>query len=246
MDYPVYENETLEDLQLSGLKLIQRKDSFRFGMDSVLLAHFSDIRKKDTVADFGTGNGILPLLLYGRGKGEKYYAFDIQKEAAELAQRNAVLNHLEDKMTVIHADAGCADQYLAPCSIDAVICNPPYAHPGMALSSPYETKAIARNQKEDTLAKMFTGAFRILKGRGKLFLVYPAPQMLHIMKKLQEYHLEPKKIQLIYPKAEKPANLALIEAVKDAKPMLHPLPPLIIYNEDGTLTNKLKSVYHMI
>ena len=240
-----HEDETIEALQLNGLRLIQKMDSFRFGMDSVLLAHFADIRNQDVVADFGTGNGILPLLLYGRGKGNYYYAFDIQQEASELAQRNMILNRLEGKTTVYHADAGNADLYLPVCSVDAVICNPPYGQPSSALSSPKETKAIARNQNQDTLAHLFTGAFRILKGRGKLFLIYPAPQMLHVMKKLQEYHLEPKRFQLIYPKADKPANLVLIEAVKDARPMLHPLPPLIVYNDDGTLTNKLKSVYHI-
>ena len=31
--------ETLEDLQLGGLQLIQKKNGFRFGMDSVLLAN---------------------------------------------------------------------------------------------------------------------------------------------------------------------------------------------------------------
>ena len=246
MEYTVYEDETIEDLQLNGLKLIQKKDSFRFGMDSVLLAHFADIRSNDTVADFGTGNGILPLLLYGRGKGAKYYAFDIQLEAAMLAKRNALLNRLEKTINVFHADAGTADQYLDICSVDAAVCNPPYALPGSALQSPKETKAIARNQNEDTLDHLFTGAFRILKGRGKLFLVYPAAQMLYVMQKLQTHHLEPKRFRLVYPKVQKAANLVLIEAVKDARQMLHPLPPLIIYNEDGTLTNELKSVYHMI
>ena len=38
LDYTIYEDETIEDLQLNGLKLIQKKHSFRFGMDSVLLA----------------------------------------------------------------------------------------------------------------------------------------------------------------------------------------------------------------
>ena len=41
------EDETLEDLQLKGLKLLQKKKGFRFGMDSVLLADFADIRPKD-------------------------------------------------------------------------------------------------------------------------------------------------------------------------------------------------------
>ena len=65
------------------------------------------------------------------------------------------------------------------------------------------------------------------------------------MQLMQQAHLEPKKFQLVYPYENKPANLVLIEAVKDAKPMLHPMEPLIIYTKERNLTNRLKSVYNM-
>ena len=246
MQPTLYEGETIEDLQLNGLRLIQKKNAFRFGMDSVLLAHFARIRETDTVVDLGTGNGILPLLLYGRQKGRRYYAVEIQEESAELAKRNAELNGLEDRLTVIHADACDLRSYLEKCSADAAVCNPPYGQPASALISPNAGKAVARTQEEDTLSHLFAGAFDVLKGRGSLFLVYPAAQMLHLMKKLQSFHLEPKRFQMVYPSAGKPANLVLVEAVKDARPMLHPMPPLIIREQDGSLTKDLKSVYHII
>ena len=239
------QDETIEDLQLNGLRLIQKKRAFRFGMDSVLLAHFAQIRPSDSVADLGTGNGILPILLRGRNKGKAYYAIEIQEDAAELAERNAALNGMKDCMTVIRDDVARAEHYIRPCSMDAAVCNPPYWQPDSALISPNSRKAVARSQDPDTLDCFFKSAFTILKGRGKLFLVYPAPQMLSVMNKLQKSHLEPKRFQLVYPFAGKPANLVLIEAVKDAKPMLHPMPPLVIYQEEGTLTNELKSVYHI-
>ncbi|MBO7422093.1 MAG: methyltransferase [Oscillospiraceae bacterium] len=239
------EDETIEDLQLEGLKLIQKQDSFRFGMDSVILAHFAEIRENDIVADFGTGNGVLVLLLRGRKKGKSYYALDIQQEAAELTERNIRLNHLEDITTVIHTDAVYASKYIPSCSVDKIICNPPYGQPYSTLASPSKQKAIARNQDEETLDHFFTGAFSVLKGRGKIYIVYPAPQMLYIMKLLQKHHLEPKRFQLVYPYIHKPANLVLIEAVKDARPTLHPMKPLVIYEKEGDLTNELKSVYHL-
>lgn len=239
------EEETLEDLQLAGLSLIQKKNAFRYGMDSVLLAHFADVRPHDITCDFGTGNGILPLLLIGRGKGELFYAFEIMREAAELAQRNVELNHLENRIRIIHADISEAKNYLPLCSVDSIVCNPPYSEPYAALTSPNEKKATARNQEKDTLDKILSSAFAVLKGKGRLFLVYPAPQMLQMMRKLQAYHLEPKRFRLVYPTAQKPANLVLIEAVKDARPTLHPLPPLIVYQENGDLTTELKSVYHI-
>ena len=239
------EDETLEDLQLCGLKLIQKKKGFRFGMDSVLLAHFAQIGPKDCVADFGTGTGILPLLLIGRNKGKHFTCFEIQQEYAEMAARTMRMNGLEDRVDIICGDAAKALDMTEPCSLDAVICNPPYAVPGTALTSPFSSRSIARSQEKNTMEGFLKSAFRILKGRGRFITVYPAPRMLHIMRLMHEAHLEPKHFQLIYPQEDKPANLVLIEAMKDAKEMLHPMEPMIIYTRDHDLTNRLKSVYNI-
>ena len=48
----IREDETLEELQLCGFRLIQKKNSFRFGVDAVLLADFARIRQTDSAADF--------------------------------------------------------------------------------------------------------------------------------------------------------------------------------------------------
>ncbi len=245
MDALQKEDETLEDLQLNGLKILQKTFGFRFGMDSVLLADFAQVRPTDHVADFGTGTGILPLLLIGRGKGRCFEAIEIQQEYCEMAERTIRINGLENRIHIIHGDAGLAADYLPPCSMDCVICNPPYGIAGSTLSSPFPDRAAARSQSPDTLERFFNAAFRILKGKGKLFLVYPAPQMLSMMLILLRCHLQPKRFRMVYPQADKPSNLVLMEAVKDARPMLHPMPPLIIYEKDHTLTKELQSVYHI-
>ncbi len=239
------DDETLEDLQLAGLKLLQKKSGFRYGMDSVLLAHFAAIRPDDTVADFGTGSAVLPLLLYGRGKGSRFVGLEIQPEYCEMAKRTVRLNHLEEKITICCADAGKADTMFDACSVDAVICNPPYGKPGASLISPYYDKAVARSQQGSLLKSFFTSAFRILKGKGKISIVYPAPLMLQAMNQMSACHLEPKRFQLIYPYQNKAANLVLIEGIKDAKPTLQPMKPLIVFRENQDLTNELKSIYHM-
>ena len=240
------DDETLEELQPGGFKLLQKRKGFRFGMDSVLLAHFAYIREKDHVVDFGTGSCVLPLLLLSRNKGESFHCIEIQHEMAEMAERTVMMNKLEPRIKVICGDATKASTMFDSCSVDCVISNPPYAIPGSALSSPDQSRAISRNQSNETLEGFFSSAFRILKGKGRFSMVYPAAQMFQAMTMLKKAHLEPKRFQLVYPYEDKPANLVLIEAVKDAKASLHPLPPLIVYNSDHVLTNKLKSVYHMI
>ena len=242
---PNHADETLEDLQLSGLKILQKKNGFRFGMDSVLLAHFAAIRPGDLVADFGTGSGILPLLLIGRGKGREFHGIEIQPEYSEMAERTMKMNRLEDRVHIHCMDAGKADRFFPACSFDAVICNPPYGNPGAALASPFADRATARNQSEDLLDSFFTAAFRILKGKGKISIVYPAPGMYRIMDRMAACHLEPKHFRLVYPQVSRPANLVLIEGVKDAKPTLQPMKPLIVYRENLDLTSELKSIYHI-
>ncbi len=241
----ILDDETLEDLQIHGLRLIQKKDGFRFGMDSVLLADFARVHPRDTVVDFGCGTGILPLLMIGREKGERYIGLEIQENMAEMARRTMKLNHLEEKVSIYCADIAQAKAIIPPCSVEAVICNPPYGMPGQVLRNQTEALATARHQERYTLPHFLDSAFRILKGKGRIFLVYPAPQMFSLMTELHRFHLEPKRFRLVYPDEDHPANLVLVEGVKDARPRLHPMPPLIVNDKNGLLTKELKSIYHM-
>ena len=88
-------------------------------------------------------------------------------------------------------------------------------------------------------------AYHLLRGKGRMAVIYPAARMLEVMKDMEKAGLAPKRFQLIYPSAQKAANLVMIEALKDARPMLHPEPPLMIYEPDGTLTAPLRKIYAM-
>lgn len=237
--------ERLDDLQLAGMRILQKESGFRFGMDAVLLADFARIMPRDTVADFGTGTGILPLLLRGRGKGSCFHAFEIQEDMADMAARSVKLNGLQECITVHALPVEQALSCLAPCTVDHIICNPPYGAPGTTLLNPSDTLRLARHQTQEGLTAWVKTAYRLLKGKGRMSLVYPVSRMLELMQLLDEVHLTPKRFRLIYPAAHKPANLVLIEAVKDAKPMLHPEPPLIVYEADGCMTPELKRIYNM-
>ena len=51
------ENERIDDLEFKNLKIIQNKDGFCFGIDSVLLSDFAKgIKKESKVIDLGTRN----------------------------------------------------------------------------------------------------------------------------------------------------------------------------------------------
>ena len=239
------ENERIDDLQLAGLRILQKMNGFRFGMDAVLLADFARVEARDRAADFGTGTGILPLLLAGRDRGAHIDALEIQHDMADMAMRSVRLNQLTESITVHNVPVERADEVIRPGSLDAIVCNPPYGIPGATLLNPEKALSTARHQTEDGLTAWYRMAYRLLRGKGRFHMIYPAPRMLEAMTALSRARLEPKRFRLIYPYADKPANLVLIEAMKDAKPMLHPEPPLIVYEQDGSMTPELKRIYHI-
>ena len=107
-------DERLDDLQLGGLRILQKERGFRFGMDAVLLADFARVETRDRAADFGTGTGILPLLLAGRGKGAHFTAFEIQPEMAEMAARSVALNGLTERIAVHNLPVEQAEEAVQP------------------------------------------------------------------------------------------------------------------------------------
>ena len=76
-------------------------------------------------------------------------------------------------------------------------------------------------------------------------VVFPAPRMLELMDAMRKFHIEPKRLRLVHPKADRAPNIVLMEGIKQARPMLTILPPLIVYHQDGTETDELKKIYHL-
>ena len=53
---------------------------------------------------------------------------------------------------------------------------------------------------------------------------------------MKEYRIEPKRLRMIHPFADRDANMLLIEGVRGGKSMMVVEPPLIVYDEPGVYT----------
>ena len=237
--------ERIDDLQWMGLRIIQSPDAFRFGMDAVLLADFAGVRPGSRVCDLGTGTGILPLLLYGRTQDISCDAVEIQLVAAERAQRTMLLNGLENRITVHCRDLREVKQFLSHARYDLVICNPPYSPRDASLPSPKPALRTARQEGECTLSDVAVAAKWLLRHHGRLTLMLPAVRLADALETLRQHRLEPKRLRTVHARADRPARLALIEGMFEARPGLTIQPPLVTQNSDGSETEEIRRIYHI-
>ncbi|NYB73365.1 tRNA1(Val) (adenine(37)-N6)-methyltransferase [Sedimentibacter hydroxybenzoicus DSM 7310] len=243
MNIELKENEKIEDLQCNGLKIIQNKKWFCFGMDAVLLTNYCDIKNNSIVVDLGTGTGIIPILLSGKRNYSKAYAIEIQEEVAEMARRSVMLNNLQDKIEVLNIDLKDVLNYLQPNSFDAVISNPPYKLNNSGIINPSDKKAISRHEIMCSLEDVISKASSLLKQYGRFYMVHRPDRLADIMCLLRKYRLEPKQIRFVHPRAAEKPNMILIRASKNGNPELKFDPPLYIYGEDGKYTKDVYDIY---
>lgn len=245
MEINLKENERIDDLQYRNLKIIQNQDGFCFGMDSILLSDFAvGIKKNAKIMDLGTGTGILSILLSRKVNPNKIVGVDIQKQVCDMATRSVKLNKLEDRIEILNEDIKELSKKFDSASFDVVITNPPYKKQNTGLVNNNKIKLVSRHEITAGLEDFIKISSYLLKDKGSFYLVHRPERLVDIFSLLRKYHLEPKKMKIVYPKKGKEPNLLLIEAVKNAKPFLKIQKPLFIYNENGEYTDEVLSIYH--
>ena len=244
MNIEIMDDERLDDLNCKNLKILQKKDGFCFGMDSVLIANFAKISRKNAiVADLGTGTGIISILVAGKQNPEKVYAVEIQEELVDMAKRSVKYNDLENKIDIINADIVGISKGNFNKKFDYVISNPPYKKLNTGLINDNQKKLISRHEVKCTLKDVVNEASKLLKDKGVFYMVHRPDRLCDIFNAMMENKVEPKEIQLVHSHLEDEANLVLIKGVKCGNPSLKVLKPLIVYNENNEYTEELLKFY---
>lgn len=243
MTIELYPGERLDDLERNGYKIIQNDKTFCFGMDAVLLSGFAHVKPGEKALDLGTGTGIIPILLKAKTKGEHFTGLEIQEASADMARRSVLYNHLEDQISIVQGDIKEAHTLFDAASFDVITSNPPYMTGNHGLVNADMPKAIARHEILCTLDDVIGQASKLLRPGGRFYMVHRPFRMAEIMTKMTAHRLEPKRMRLVYPFADKEPNMVLIEGLKGGKPRITVEKPLIVYKEPGVYTDEIYDVY---
>jgi len=233
------------DTLKNDYKIIQDTERFQFGIDAVLLADFANkgVKAGDSVIDLGTGTGIIPLLMAGKLNEVAFTGLEVQEASAEMAARSVAMNGLEDRIQIIHGDIRKVDGLFEKHSFNVVTCNPPYMIDEHGKGNELDAKTIARHEVMCTLEDVVAAADYLLATHGRFFMIHRPFRLPEIFESLAAHKLEPKRMRLIQPFADKEPNMVMIEARKNAKRRLTIEPPLIVRYDDGNYTAEIRQIY---
>ena len=241
----VRDGERLDDLQIKGYHIIQDPGRFCFGIDAVLLSSFAKVKKGEQALDLGTGTGILPILLEAKNDGKFYAGLEIQEKSAEMAKRSVMYNGLESKIEIVTGDIREAATIFGAASFEVITVNPPYMIGDHGLRNEKEALYIARHEALCTLDDVLRESAKILKEKGRFYMVHRPFRLPEIFTKMCAHKIEPKRMRLVYPFVDKEPNMVLIEGLKNGNPRLKTEPPLIVYEKDGKYTEEFMRLHGM-
>lgn len=243
MSITLLPNERLDELHRKGYSVIQNPDRFCFGMDAVLLSDFTNIKQGEHAIDLGTGNGIIPILLEAKTHGEHFTGLEIQPENVDMALRSVAYNHLQDKITITQGDIKDASTIYGASSFHVVTTNPPYMTGSHGLTNENQAKAIARHELLCTLEDVIREGAKLLKPKGRFYMVHRPFRLTEIMCLMHQYGVEPKRMRLVHPFIDKEPNMVLIEGLRGGNPRITIEKPLIVYEKPGEYTQEIYDIY---
>lgn len=158
--------------------LVPRPDTETLVMELVDRAHKTSA---PTILDLCTGSGCVAIAAASHCAQARFLATDISEEALKIAEKNAAVNGVADKIQFLQSD--CFDQISDDSLFDIIVSNPPYIS-----DSEIELLEAEVRQHEPRLAlaggvdgldfyrRIIQEAHQYLKAEGKLMLEFSPEQ----------------------------------------------------------------------
>lgn len=216
----------------SQLKVRQPKRGFRAGLDAVMLAAAVPANAGETALELGAGVGTASLCLSFRTKCD-VTGLEIDHDLSRLANQNAALNAMADRVRFETADALT---WAPDRRFDHVFCNPPF-HDDTGQRSPDAQRGRAL-QDAGTLKDWVRSGLKHVASKGSFTIILRADRSGEVLAML------PSKGVRIFPlraRADQPPKRIII-SWSDSAGGAPQSPGLILHQPDGRYTPEADAI----
>lgn len=220
----------------TNIKMVHVDKSYSFGIDSILLANFAKMKKGKKLIDIGAGSGVLSLACNYYYKLDKVYSIEIQEEKTNLLKQNKEINSINN-IEVINKDLNDCD--FNENLVDYIISNPPYYKKNHNIANKDYEFLVSRQEIAMTLEDIFVFSNKVLKDKGKLYMIHKPERLVDIIN--NSSNLKLKRIQFVQSNIKTKPVFMLLEFVKNAKEGLKFDDTLVIY-EDGKYSREVNEI----
>ena len=229
--------ETLTKVN-DGIELIQNPAGLTFGTDALLLAAFLRPAPHAAAAEFGSGSGIVSMLLAKRHKLRHIDALEVQPYYADLTRRNVLHNGLGDQI-----EAVCRDVRELSYEYDIIFSNPPYMKTESGKRNENDGKFAARHEVNGDIHDFCRAAAKNLKYGGDFYAVYRPDRMMDLLSAMRNAAIEPKRLCFVHPSERHKPCLLLVAGKRGGKAGCDIMRPLFLTREDGSPTPDATRIY---
>lgn len=234
--------ERWDQLYTGGYRFCFGDGAFKPSTDTFLLGDFAEVRRGERVCDLGAGIGLLGLLLLARQQELHITNIDIDSAACALAEENAAVNGLEDRVAVLRADLRDRTALPKAGSFDLCVANPPYfpPHTGRVAEG---SRGVQRAELQCTMDELCAAAAYLLRSGGRLYLIHRAERTAELTDILRRHRLEPKELRFVQKDSRTPPRLVLLGCRRDGGTGLTVRTPLLLQDEHGGESQELRRIY---
>ena len=228
-----------------NINLIQKKQGLTFGTDAYLLAAYVKEQKNATAVELGGGTGIISLLCAAKGKLSRIFCAEIQPSFADLIDRNAKLNLLDDKVVSMECDIRQIKSSDVGQEVDVVFSNPPYMKVDSGKRNASDEKHIARHEVCGDINDFCASAKRLLKHGGLFYCVWRPDRLTDLICALRDNSLEPKEMVFVHANTKSAPSIVLVKAKKGASSSVILSEPLFLNRDENSalLTERAQKIY---
>jgi tRNA1Val (adenine37-N6)-methyltransferase len=192
---------------VDGLEIYQAKSGYHFSLEPFFLSNI-ELNNKLNILDFGSGCGIISILLAKKNSNVQIYAVEQNPDMRKIIKKNINYHNISN------VEIFSSLSEIGTNTIDIVLSNPPYFTYGS-----YRKSQKFNLEKFETvsLEKILDGMKRVIKNKGNFRITYHPTRFSEIINKLELFNFGIKSITPAYGSKQKNASFIIVDSKYNTK-----------------------------